>query len=200
MSAVEKRISAQLKADIKQVDVERKQLQKEHAALVKEGAKLMSAQTQAWADLSENGVTTSPEPSPRLARVMRELATLNQKIGDANARHMKLTDEGEMARRVELASKLGVGDEPMSGPDAAKAVLLYHGKAMRVEDITRDMLEAGTVKLQGRTPAQTVSAYLAKGAKKGDTFVRISPGTFGLKKDDDATEKKEDEAAEPVAS
>lgn len=204
MNAVEKRISAQLKADVKRVDADLKKVSTERAKYLKEGDKLTADVNTVWAKLNDGSTEHGDAlvaAFTRLQRLAREVSTLNAKAASLAEQKAKLTAEGEMARRVELAQKLGVGDEPMSGPAAAKAVLLYRGKPMRVEEITRDMLEAGTVKLNGRTPVATVSAYLAKAAKKDDTFVRIAPGTFNLKAEKPAkatkAAKAEPETAEP---
>jgi hypothetical protein len=90
---------------------------------------------------------------------------------------------------VKLARKLGV-DEPVPGPEAARIVLLHEGHEMRVGDISRMMLETGIVKLSGKTPVQTISAYLAKAAKKGDTFVRVDAATYDLKERDKPAKAK----------
>jgi hypothetical protein len=52
---------------------------------------------------------------------------------------------------------------------------------MHYTEITQTALESGILKLDGKTPAATMSAYLAKQAAAGNVFVRVEPGTFDLK-------------------
>jgi hypothetical protein len=77
---------------------------------------------------------------------------------------------------------MGVTEKPLTGVGAAEIVLIRRGKATHVTDITREVLESGLVKLSGKTPEQTMSAYLAKeAAKTGGKFVRVEPGVFDLR-------------------
>jgi hypothetical protein len=98
-----------------------------------------------------------------------------------------LESDKEFDRRVKAAKKIeakggeAIGEVAMSGAKAAEVVLLSQGRPMHYTEITRVALETGVVKLTGKTPEATMSAYLAKAAKAGDTFVRVEPGIFDLK-------------------
>lgn len=188
MNAVEKRIAAQLKADIKASESALKVVEAKRAKLSTEGTKIRNVLDGQWEKLTTY-VNVKPDEAlaKRLISVMNEIVKLNTKVLSLKATHEQLSSPGELERRTTLAVALGVGDEPMSGPKAAQVVLLHAGKALPVDEITRTMLEAGTVKLAGKTPGQTISAYLAKAAKRDDTFVRISPGVFDLKEREKAT-------------
>lgn len=65
--------------------------------------------------------------------------------------------------------------------DAAYEVLREAGEALRVEELTRRMLEKGIWETNGKTPAATVSARLGEDInRKGEAsrFTRVGRGTF----------------------
>jgi hypothetical protein len=187
MNAVEKRVAARIKQETRELRADQMTVAKRRKVLETEATKLRGAAEAIFASLSEGVTLTASQTKtafvevPKLARIAREFDKLNAQAIE-NARRLEALDsEAEVARRLNGAKALGAGDEPVAGPEAARLVLLTKGKPMHVEEITREMLEAGVVKLTGKTPTQTVSAYLAKLAKRGDTFVRIAPGVFDLK-------------------
>lgn len=64
----------------------------------------------------------------------------------------------------------------MSQTEAAAAYLKKVGHAVHVETIL-EALQAGGLKLTGKTPKATLYTSLVRGTKR---FVLVSPGTFGL--------------------
>jgi hypothetical protein len=131
------------------------------------------AATQAQMDAPAKAVAEVAKATRALVRAKEAYVAACDKAG-------VLTSDKELARRIKVAEKMGEQAEPMTGKEAAKIVLLRAGKPMHYTDITRQALESGVLKLEGKTPDATMSAYLAKAAKKGDTFVRVAPGTFDL--------------------
>lgn len=72
--------------------------------------------------------------------------------------------------------------KPMSMRAAAEKLLDANGGPMKVTDITEQALGEGLIKSSGKTPAATMGSVLGTESKKDDpTFIRTSPGTFGLK-------------------
>ena len=75
--------------------------------------------------------------------------------------------------------------KPLTFLKAAQKVLTDAGRAMHYRDITRIALETGLLVTQGKTPEATMSAQIAvQLQEQGDasTFVRVSPGIYGLRK------------------
>ena len=80
--------------------------------------------------------------------------------------------------------RIAPGTDPMSGADAAYAVLLEAGAPMHYRDITARMLEAEIWETDGATPEATISAILVTDMREnGDAsrFVRESPGFYALR-------------------
>lgn len=201
MNAVEKRVQTRIKQEGKALRGEQAALTKRRKAAQSEADKIVHGIDAAMQALRDGHVLSAQQEkvmakAGTLTRLSRTIAGLNAELAVVAEKLARLDTPEELQRRIAAAAELGVGDEPMSGPAAAEAVLIHKGKAMHVEDITREMLESGTVRLTGKTPTQTVSAYLAKKAAKGDTFVRVAPGVFDLKdRSDGATDGAKNKAA-----
>lgn len=63
---------------------------------------------------------------------------------------------------------------------AAEQIIRDNGAPMHVKAITEKVLADFDTGLQGKTPVATIGAKLHGLAKKGETFVKVAPGTFGL--------------------
>ncbi len=121
-----------------------------------------------------------------LGQTGRELQDVAVRSAANAAKLATLETKAELDRRMKLAVALGV-EKPLTGPEGAVVVLLHHGKPMHVDDISREMMETGLFKTTGKTPHQTISAYLAKHAKAGDRFVRVAPATYEARQAEEAT-------------
>lgn len=77
--------------------------------------------------------------------------------------------------------------------EGAVRVLKRARGPLHYQEITKRMLDEGKVTVNGKTPAQSLSAKLSTLAAKDDTFVRTAPGFYDLK------ERQEEEAAKKVA-
>lgn len=65
---------------------------------------------------------------------------------------------------------------------AAKKILEDAEGPMTANDITQKAIDDGLIKSTGKTPAATMQAQLSVDIKKDDTaFLRVRPGTYGLK-------------------
>lgn len=81
------------------------------------------------------------------------------------------------------------GDAPVraSGPAMAAAILADEGRPMHIaliadRVIAQDLARPEGERIyRGKTPAATISAQLTLQHVKGGTFVRVSPGCFGLR-------------------
>lgn len=69
--------------------------------------------------------------------------------------------------------------------EGARRVLSRAKGPLHYQEITKRMLEEGAVTVKGKTPSQSMSAKLSTCAAKGDTFVRVAPGVYGLKERDE---------------
>lgn len=66
--------------------------------------------------------------------------------------------------------------------EAARRVLEDEGGPLKAKTITERAIERKLIKTTGKTPEATMQAQLSVAAAKDDgTFVRTSPGTYGLK-------------------
>lgn len=65
--------------------------------------------------------------------------------------------------------------------EGARRVLARAKGPLHYQEITKRMLDEGTVSVTGKTPAQSMSAKLSTCAAREDTFVRVSPGVYDLK-------------------
>lgn len=68
----------------------------------------------------------------------------------------------------------------MSAPAAAIEILKAEGDPLHVKKLTELVMTKYDTGLKGKTPVATLSAKLHTSAKKGETFVKTAPGTFGL--------------------
>ena len=69
----------------------------------------------------------------------------------------------------------------VTGRELVVEVLAASRKPMRASEIAEAVLASGRASgLKGKTPAATIGALLAVGAKPGGLFVRTAPGTFRL--------------------
>lgn len=189
MNMLEKRVVARMSVEGKQLRAEQMALGRERVQLGKYADKALANQAKVLEALKDGKALTEAQagsgPSARkvLARVEVQLVRLNERMDAIAKRLERLDAPGEKNRRVAAAEKLGASDKPLSGVDAAYIVILRNGKPMHYVTVTDELLETGTVKLQGKTPAQTMSAYLAKeAAKPNGRFVRIEPGVFDVKR------------------
>jgi hypothetical protein len=187
MNALEMRIEAHVKLEAEVAVDEAARLNAKHVKIGMQATLLLEQQRDVFDTLMGSTPLAAEQHSaiddlPRLARIERELAVICDQLAEVVKRQKVLDSAAEMQRRVKLAADLGATDTPIPGPRAAQMVLEHVGKAMSVPEVTRIMLEAGMVKLAGKTPEQTVSAYLSKAAKHGGMFVRIKPGSYDLRK------------------
>ena len=202
MTGVEKRVVARIKQETKELHAEDVKLNRRKVVVEREAAKIREGVESTFQALANGSVLTATQTKhvaacTRLPRAARDMSKINERRVQLSATLKVLDTPTERARRMKEAEELGVTDQPIPGPEAAKMVLVRAGKPMHVQDITRAMLESGTVKLSGKTPEQTVSAYLAKLAKRGDTFVRVAPGVFRLK--DNGKAKKDNGKAKDAS-
>lgn len=185
MDTLQKRVKAQLTADRRRLQREQMRLARRRVELGGQTAKILITAQKMVDGLVDDASTADTDKGMTavrgLGRRVRELSEINARSHAVSRELAKLERVSELRRRLRLARALGGGDEPMIGREAAKAVLVREGKPLRIEEITREALEAGVVRLPGATPVQSMSSYLARAAKKGDTFVRIGPGTYDLK-------------------
>ncbi len=66
--------------------------------------------------------------------------------------------------------------------DAAEKVLRDAEGPLHSDEITRRALDRKLIATKGKTPASTMAARLAVDAKKKDSpFIRVVPGTYGLR-------------------
>lgn len=185
MDSLTKRIVARMRDERKQLAAEAVKLAKQRVRLRKQADPKLARTGRIFEALGDGAVPDSTERAladmARLATIGRQLSRVNARATEVSAALAKLNSDGELDRRVKHGKKLGATDEPMIGVEAARVVLLHAGRPLRIEEITRDALESGLLRLEGETPVQTISAYLAKSAKKDDVFVRVDPGTYDLK-------------------
>lgn len=104
-------------------------------------------------------------------------------VVSGTAKLVALTSDEERERRLTEARELAElrqSDKKPSAREIAIASMLRTGAPMHYRDVTRAVQESGLVELKGETPEATINAMLAVAAKKGDTFVKVAPGIFGL--------------------
>jgi hypothetical protein len=74
-----------------------------------------------------------------------------------------------------------------SGPKMAEAILEAEGRPMHVKLIAERVIAKDQARpkkdraYNGKTPAATISAQLTTSHVNGKTFIRVSPGCFGLR-------------------
>lgn len=187
-STVESRVQARLDADVKTAENAHAAAEKNLKAALKAKDAAEAKMTKAVAAMIDTtvGVTDAKrdvmlEAHKAFGKSLNAVVRAKRALDATKVVHATLTDPKEFARRMKTAETMGDGGEPLSGAAAAEIVLLQAGKALHYTEITRLALESGVLKLDGKTPEATMSAYLAKAAKKGDTFVRVEPGIFDLK-------------------
>lgn len=190
MEPLEKRVADRMKAEATKLRSEQMALAKGKQALIKEVTKPQAAMTKMFTQLEDAGrpsqavMDAGVAGCKTLASLAGKLLRVNEQIAEHSAALAKLDDPAERERRVAAAQAMGVEDKPLTGVEAAEAVLIRRGKATHVTDLTREALESGVWRVKGGTPTQTMSAYLAKeAAKPAGKFVRVAPGVFDLRKE-----------------
>lgn len=198
MKEVERRVRRQLLKDRKDTTDLLKSLGRQHLALCREHAaklaewvahydgavrgEIVSAavRRRAWASLDRLAgiVTTLEEVAIDRAEAEKRL----RKLDSASEFRRRLKRAEDFAQRAEDmgASRRRGGAFGVSGKEAAEIVLLQEGGPLHYSDITVFALETGLVRMSGKTPENTMSAYLSKAVVDGDTFVRVRPGEFDL--------------------
>lgn len=190
MDVLQKRVLDRMALERKTLHADQMRCGAERKTLAKAAQKAIDAQGKLLAALGEGktptkAVRSAGEAAPKaVGAALRKLAALAEQM-DANAAALTLLDDpAEKDRRVARAQELGVTDKPLTGIEAAELILIREGRPRHITDLTREVLETGTVKLSGKTPQQTMSAYLAKeAAKVGGRFVRVAPGVFDIRRD-----------------
>jgi hypothetical protein len=184
MDGVERRV-------VQRIVAERKRLHAEQVVLVRRQVSLEKALTRVQvsqdalllrlregAHLRDSELARYGVLAHRLVCLVRERSAVNRRLAQAASELGRLDSADEFARRMAFARRLG--GEVLAGPAAARVLLERCGGPMRAKEIARALLDAGVVDLNGATPEQTISAYLAKAAKRGDEFVRVSRGVYDL--------------------
>jgi hypothetical protein len=186
MEAVQKRVADRMAAERKELQASQMTLGKERIKLGKQIETALAAERKLTDSLRNGNVPSAAameaqgKRHKRIAVLVRELEA-NARHSTENAARLKALESGkELDRRVRVAESLGL-DGPVAGPQAVEVILLHADGPMSVDELSRTALETGVVKLKGKTPTQTISAYLAKAAKKGDRFVRVGPAMYDLK-------------------
>jgi hypothetical protein len=176
---IDKRVEKRLEQDKKDAAKAVKDADKQFQAAL-EAVKAARVQIDQQVDAIAKGEPVDVSTAP-LAKAITQAAKARDARARAEVARDLLDSDDERERRLKLAQEIGGdGAEPVKGPEAARLVLLQAGEPMHYSDITRTALETGLVRLSGKTPAATMSAYLATAAKEGDTFVRVGPGRFDL--------------------
>lgn len=80
-----------------------------------------------------------------------------------------------------MATKTATVKSKVDMKEAARQVLTRAKGPLHYQEITKRMLKDGSVKVLGKTPAQSMSSKLSTCAAKEDTFVRVAPGIYGLR-------------------
>lgn len=100
----------------------------------------------------------------------------------------KKTTRARKAPAKQTRKVATTGDAPkVSGPGMAAAVLAAEGRPMHIGVIAERVIAQDRARpdgeriFRGKTPAATISAQLTLQHVKGGTFVRVSPGCFGLR-------------------
>lgn len=188
MDVLEKRVQDRIALEARQLRAEQMKLGKRKQALVREAQRGQAAVTKLFAALegeksptkqvTEAGTTAFKT----LAKVARQMVSVNEQLAENSSMLATLENPKERERRVAEAKEFGVAEKPLSGLEAAEMVLIKRGRATHVTDLTRTALASGVVRLTGKTPEQTMSAYLAKAVGRPDSrFVRVAPGVFDLR-------------------
>lgn len=190
MDVLQKRVLDRMNHERKTLRDDQMRLGHERKALTKAAQKAIDAQAKLLGALGDGktptkAVRTAGEAAPKaVGAALRKLTAITEQMGTNAAALTLLDDPAERDRRVACAQELGVTDKPLTGVEAAEMILIREGRPRHITDLTREVLETGIVKLSGKTPQQTMSAYLAKeAAKVGGRFVRVAPGVFDIRRD-----------------
>lgn len=104
------------------------------------------------------------------------------------------------SKKVEekILKKHGKFEKPIPMKDAAEIILTEAGGPMKASEITSVALNLDAIKNSGKTPEATMQAQLSTSAKKGDRFLRTSPGEYGLRTRDKVKPKPKGKKSEKV--
>jgi HB1, ASXL, restriction endonuclease HTH domain len=188
MDALEKRVAERMAAEAKELRDLQMALGRRKQATIKSVASQRKHMDKLFEVLADGGKPTKSvlDKGTAALRLMskaaKDIVCVNEQMAVNAGKLAKLDDPAERERRLKLAHDMGAGEKPLTGVEGAELVLIREGKAMHITDLTKEVLETGIVKLSGKTPEQTMSAYMAKEAAKDDgMFVRLAPAVFDLR-------------------
>lgn len=176
---------------------------KPHRAKLLTPAQALAASAKAWTKARAAGTGSYLPLPPGGEGLTHRVVTKVRTIDETPSRHAMVSPSfttssvsngssarprrGAARRYTTMSNKTAEKTKPLSGPQLAEKVLEDAGRPVHRSLIAERTVAADRARkpadrsYKGKTPDQTIAAALEVSNVKGGTFVKVSPGVFGLR-------------------